>query len=380
MVEHSPRVPFDDRPALEELERLQRSIQEYRRKRERAEGEFEKFVGGFRPAAGQGTDLLVGVPAPPPTRGGTPPVTYDGVDGPPVTPGRVVTPAVSPVSAVAAAPPMAPPAGQISQKAPPAAMASAPSPLAVTDPAPPGFEPTASAPPPAVNVPPSFFSDAQRSVTFDNGAGDVNGTAAGTRSRIPVLIGGAVLIVAGVLVARSFLPAAGAPATPPAPAVSTSTPAAVPPESGTPAPAPSPAPTPAAGAAATPPSASGAAQSAAGAVTAAPGATPSPSSAVAPRPTAVAGAASATPPAEVRTIRRAWLRVVIDGNRAVEREVEANTNIPLPAGHTFVVRAGDAGAVHFFLNGRDQGPLGADAQVVTRTFTAAGSATPAPAR
>ena len=68
MAEHSPRVPFDDRPALEELERLQRSIEEYRRKRERAEGEFEKFVGGFRPAAGQGTDLLVGVPAPPPTR------------------------------------------------------------------------------------------------------------------------------------------------------------------------------------------------------------------------------------------------------------------------------------------------------------------------
>src|SRR4051794_40055519 len=54
MAEQTPRVPFDDRPALEELERLQRSIQEYRRKRERAEGEFEKFVGGFRPVAGQG--------------------------------------------------------------------------------------------------------------------------------------------------------------------------------------------------------------------------------------------------------------------------------------------------------------------------------------
>ena len=47
------RVPFDDRPALEELERLQRSIQEYRRKREQAEGEFEAFVGGFRPQEGQ---------------------------------------------------------------------------------------------------------------------------------------------------------------------------------------------------------------------------------------------------------------------------------------------------------------------------------------
>src|SRR4051794_30255737 len=53
MAEQSPRVPFDDRPALEELERLQRSIQEYRRKREQAEGEFEQFVGGFRPAPGE---------------------------------------------------------------------------------------------------------------------------------------------------------------------------------------------------------------------------------------------------------------------------------------------------------------------------------------
>ena len=71
---------------------------------------------------------------------------------------------------------------------------------------------------------------------------------------------------------------------------------------------------------------------------------------------------------------------MIDGNRAVEREVEANTNIPLPAGRTFVVRAGDAGAVHFFLNGRDQGALGGEAQVVTRTFTAAGASAPPPAR
>ena len=368
MAEHSRRVPFDDRPALEELERLQRSIQEYRRKRERAEGEFETFVGGFRPAAGQGADVHGGVVNPPMTNG--------GVDSPPVTHGRVVTPSVTPVGPAALAPPT-PPAGQMPPTAAPAATGSAFAPLALTDAPPPVPVATASAPPPAVNVPPSFFSDAQRAVTFDNGASEQNATAGLARGRLPVLIGGAVLIVAGVLVARSFLPAAGAPATPsPAPTVSTPTPAAAPPEAGTTAPGP--APTTSAATTQTP--ANGGTQGAAGAVTTGPGATPSPSSAVAQHPSSVAGAASAAPPAEVRTVRRAWLRVVIDGNRAVEREVEANTNIPLPAGRTFVIRAGDAGAVHFFLNGRDLGPLGADAQVVTRTFTAGGSAAPPPAR
>src|SRR3954465_5570553 len=97
MAEQSPRVPFDDRPALEELERLQRSIQEYRRKRERAEGEFEKFVGGFRAAAGGGGDHT-GVPAPPATRDAvSPPVTHGGVVTAPVTHGQVATPSMPPV-------------------------------------------------------------------------------------------------------------------------------------------------------------------------------------------------------------------------------------------------------------------------------------------
>src|SRR3990170_1629993 len=51
--ENRSRVPFDDRAALEELERLQRSIQEYRRGREAAEGAFEEFVGSFRTPAAQ---------------------------------------------------------------------------------------------------------------------------------------------------------------------------------------------------------------------------------------------------------------------------------------------------------------------------------------
>src|SRR3954464_9676927 len=49
--ENRPRVPFDDRAALAELERLQRSIQEYRKRRGAAEGEFEQFVGSFQKPA-----------------------------------------------------------------------------------------------------------------------------------------------------------------------------------------------------------------------------------------------------------------------------------------------------------------------------------------
>jgi hypothetical protein len=62
--------------------------------------------------------------------------------------------------------------------------------------------------------------------------------------------------------------------------------------------------------------------------------------------------------------------VLVDGNREVERELEANAVVPLPAGRTYVVRAGDAGAVRFLLNGQDQGPLGRDGIVATRTFSA----------
>jgi hypothetical protein len=86
-------------------------------------------------------------------------------------------------------------------------------------------------------------------------------------------------------------------------------------------------------------------------------------------PPVSAPVAAPAPAAELRTTRRVWVRVIVDGNREVEREVEADAHVPLPAGRTFVVRAGDAGAVRLLLNGEDQGPLGADAQVVTRTFT-----------
>jgi hypothetical protein len=64
-----------------------------------------------------------------------------------------------------------------------------------------------------------------------------------------------------------------------------------------------------------------------------------------------------------------WVRVVVDGERVVERELPANARIPLTAEKTIVIRAGNAGAVRVTLAGRDQGVLGPEGTVVTRTFS-----------
>jgi len=51
-AEHPQRVPFDDRAALEELERLRRAIDEWRTRRKEVLATFDEFVRGFRtPAA-----------------------------------------------------------------------------------------------------------------------------------------------------------------------------------------------------------------------------------------------------------------------------------------------------------------------------------------
>ena len=72
--------------------------------------------------------------------------------------------------------------------------------------------------------------------------------------------------------------------------------------------------------------------------------------------------------AEVTTIRRVWMRVTVDGERVVEREVAEGTKIPLN-GSQIVIRAGDAGAVRVSIAGKDQGVFGPAGQAATRTFT-----------
>jgi cytoskeleton protein RodZ len=71
---------------------------------------------------------------------------------------------------------------------------------------------------------------------------------------------------------------------------------------------------------------------------------------------------------ELTTIRPVWVRVIADGERVVERELPADARVPLKAGKTIVIRTGDAGAVRLSIAGRDQGFLGRDGEVVTRTF------------
>jgi cytoskeleton protein RodZ len=92
----------------------------------------------------------------------------------------------------------------------------------------------------------------------------------------------------------------------------------------------------------------------------------------APGQTAPSAAVSATqtppPAAEVATSRRVWMRVTVDGQRVVEREVPEGTRIPL-TGSQIVIRAGDAGAVRVSIAGQDQGALGPAGQVATRTFS-----------
>ena len=97
---------------------------------------------------------------------------------------------------------------------------------------------------------------------------------------------------------------------------------------------------------------------------------PPPAAAPAAAPPAAATSGTETPPsAEISTIRRVWLRVTVDGERVVEREVAEGTKIPLNAGSQIVIRAGDAGAVRVSIAGKDQGLLGPAGQPATRTFT-----------
>jgi hypothetical protein len=90
------------------------------------------------------------------------------------------------------------------------------------------------------------------------------------------------------------------------------------------------------------------------------------------RPTPSAPATAAPAPAvaaaEVVTSRRVWMRILADGERVLEREVPADTRLPVNALRTIVIRTGDAGAVRVTIQGRDQGVLGRAGEVVTRSF------------
>jgi hypothetical protein len=106
-----------------------------------------------------------------------------------------------------------------------------------------------------------------------------------------------------------------------------------------------------------------------------------------PAPAAQTPAATSTPPprtepappavpvsglqAEIVTLRPVWVRVLVDGEKTIERELRGNDRIPLRAQRVIFLRVGDAGALRIVVNGQDQGVLGRDGEIVTRSFTTA---------
>jgi hypothetical protein len=248
---------FDERAALDELERFREEIARERARRRAVSDEFESFVRSFR------------------------------------TPARP-DPAAHPPAArpPAAAPRSAPPRPRIDL--PPAPTFELPPPMRPVDPH--AMFPTEIDPP----IP-----------------------ASRRRPRVALVM--LAVLILGVLAAWALWPAG--PAAPTPPVTETSAPAPMGNE--------------------TPP--------APGEAPAAPGGTP-----------ATAPESRAT---ELTTTRNVWVRVIADGERVLERELPAGSRIPITAQKTIVIRTGDAGAVTLTLDGEDQGPLGREGQVLTRTFT-----------
>ena len=96
----------------------------------------------------------------------------------------------------------------------------------------------------------------------------------------------------------------------------------------------------------------------------------------APAPSASAPQSAATPASprkpieiELTTTRSVWMRVTVDGEKRVEREVPGGQRLAFGADKVILLRAGDGGGVRLAVGGKDQGLLGRDGQIAVRTFT-----------
>ena len=72
---------------------------------------------------------------------------------------------------------------------------------------------------------------------------------------------------------------------------------------------------------------------------------------------------------ELTTTRPVWMRVTVDGEKRVEREVPAGQRLAFGADKVIVLRAGDGGGVRVSVGGKDQGLVGRDGQIAVKTFT-----------
>ena len=75
---------------------------------------------------------------------------------------------------------------------------------------------------------------------------------------------------------------------------------------------------------------------------------------------------------ELRALKHVWVRLTVDGQRVLERELDAGARLPI-SGRTIVVRAGDAGAVRMIIDGQDRGLMGETGVAVTRSYTSSAS-------
>ena len=295
------RAHWDEAAALEELERLQRGIEEWRRRRKDVQAEFERFVRGFR-RAGQEAEIAgvaaserpsIMPPANRPLSAWVPPTAA-------ATPGVATIPIPTPT-----------------HNEPPPHSAALATPTVTSEPA---LLPTPSAAP----VPPG--RSASGSVPMAAKLSAWFARQSTQRSR--VIAGAGVLVVAIVT-----------------------------------------------GALLTRPWQSGPAHSSSSGSRSAPASIPPVSRPVVP-PTgqpAVAPADPGSPRSEIVALQRVWVRVVVDGDREVERELAAGERVPLRAGTVSVIRAGNAGAVRVTINGENRGTLGPEGEPITRTLRAPGT-------
>ena len=294
------RAHWDEAAALEELERLQRGIEEWRRRRKDVQAEFERFVRGFRRTA-QEPEIAVSAPA---ERPGIPAPVNVPLSAR-VPPAAAATPSVATIP-IATPTHIAP--------TPPSAAAATPTITSEPDPPP---TPSVAPVPPGRSASGSAAMSAKLSAWF----------AKQSTPRSRVIAGAGVLVVVIVIGALLTRPWQNGPAGS-SRSGSPSAPSSIPPLSQP----------------AVPP-------------TAQPAAAP---------------ADPGPPRSEIVALQRVWVRVVVDGNREVERELAAGERVPLRAGTVSVIRAGNAGAVRVTINGENRGTLGPEGEPITRTLRAPG--------
>ena len=272
-----PRVPLDEAAALEELERFRRSIEEWRRRRNDVQAEFDRFVRGFRTSALE--------------------------------------------AALAEPPPIAPRSDSPAVQSKATATIDAPPPI-VAQPAAPVTSPTATdrdsdepvRPPPASVLEPADSLSVATPATVKSHFKHKN-----LWSRRPRPLGLAMILVGlaavGALLTRTWQSARGG---------------------------------------------------SSGSIQATPVVRQNPQPASSPQPAAPAEVAP--PRSEILAVRRVWVRIVVDGVKTTERELQAGERVPLPPGNAASIRAGNAGALQVTINGEDRGLLGAEGEVVTRTL------------